>query len=43
VGHYPHLDDPERFAAILLDFIRTTVSTPYDPNHRRSLLRADHP
>jgi len=41
VGHYPHLDDPEKFAAILLDFIRTTVSRPYDPNHRRSLLHAD--
>ena len=41
VGHYPHLDDPEQFAAILLDFIRTTVSRPYDPNHRRSLLHAD--
>jgi pimeloyl-ACP methyl ester carboxylesterase len=40
VGHYPHLDDPERFAAILLDFMRTTVPHPFDPNRRRSRLRA---
>ena len=23
-GHYPHLDDPDRFAALLRDFITTT-------------------
>jgi pimeloyl-ACP methyl ester carboxylesterase len=40
VGHYPHLDDPEHFAAILLDFIRTTVPRPFDPNRLRSRLRA---
>jgi pimeloyl-ACP methyl ester carboxylesterase len=41
VGHYPHLDDPEHFAAILLDFIRTTVPRQHDPNRWRSRLRAD--
>jgi len=29
-GHYPYLDDPERFAAILLDFMRTTISRSTD-------------
>ena len=28
VGHYPHLEDPERFAAILLDFVETTKPRP---------------
>ena len=40
VGHSPHLYDPERFAAILLDFMRTTVTQPFDANRRRSRLRA---
>jgi len=40
VGHFPHLDDPERFAAILLDFIRTTAPKPFDPDQLRSRLRA---
>ncbi|MBS2027703.1 MAG: alpha/beta fold hydrolase [Deltaproteobacteria bacterium] len=39
-GHYPYLDDPERFAAILLDFIRTTEPPPFDPNQLRARLRA---
>jgi pimeloyl-ACP methyl ester carboxylesterase len=39
-GHYPYLDDPERFAAILLDFIRTTSPQPVDSTRLRSRLRA---
>lgn len=27
-GHYPYLDDPERFAALVLDFMQTTVPQP---------------
>ena len=39
-GHYPHLDDPERFATVLLDFIRTTTPEPFDASQRRTRLRA---
>jgi pimeloyl-ACP methyl ester carboxylesterase len=39
-GHYPYLDDPERFAAILLDFIRTTVSRPVAAHLLGDCLRA---
>jgi pimeloyl-ACP methyl ester carboxylesterase len=39
-GHYPHLDDPERFAAVLLDFIRTTRPQPVDAARLRNCLRA---
>jgi pimeloyl-ACP methyl ester carboxylesterase len=38
-GHYPYLDDPERFATVLLDFIRTTQPQPVDAARRRSRLR----
>ena len=27
-GHFPHLDDPERFAGLLRDFIATTGPGP---------------
>ena len=40
VGHFPHLDDPERFAAILLDFIVTALPKPFDAARLRSRLRA---
>jgi pimeloyl-ACP methyl ester carboxylesterase len=39
-GHYPHLDDPERFASVLLDFIRTTQPQPVDAARLRNRLRA---
>lgn len=39
-GHYPHLDDPERFARVLLDFIRTTQPRPVDAVRLRNRLRA---
>ena len=42
-GHYPYLDDPERFAAILLDFIATTKPRLYDTNELRTRLRAGPP
>ena len=39
-GHYPYLDDPERFAAVLLDFIRTTPARPPDAARLAQRLRA---
>jgi len=42
-GHYPYLDDPERFATILLDFLRTTKPPPFDANQLRTRLRAGPP
>ena len=38
-GHYPYLDDPERFAAILLDFIRTTKPRSFDARQLHTSLR----
>jgi pimeloyl-ACP methyl ester carboxylesterase len=38
-GHYPYLDEPEHFAAVLLDFIRTTRPQELDPARLRSILR----
>jgi pimeloyl-ACP methyl ester carboxylesterase len=40
VGHYPYLEDPERFAAILLDFIRTTKAPRMDAERIRNRLHA---
>ena len=39
-GHYPHLEEPERFALVLLDFIRTTQPLLADPVGLRKRLRA---
>lgn len=39
-GHYPYLDDPERFAAIVLDFIKTTTPQDIRANRLRSRLQA---
>lgn len=38
-GHFPHLDDPQRFAETLLDFVRTTAPAPVDRRRLRSRLR----
>ena len=35
-GHFPHLDEPERFARVLVDFLHSTEPAPID----RALLRA---
>jgi len=40
VGHYPHLEDPERFARVLLDFIGDTQPLPVDAARLRNRLRA---
>jgi pimeloyl-ACP methyl ester carboxylesterase len=39
-GHFPHRDDPERFAAVLGDFIRTTKPLPRSAKRLGDLLRA---
>ena len=38
VGHFPHAEQPDRFARILLDFMRTQPSVA-DPRYYRELLR----
>lgn len=39
-GHYPYLNDPERFATVLLEFIRTTKPPAVDPRRLRDRLLA---
>jgi pimeloyl-ACP methyl ester carboxylesterase len=38
-GHFPHRDDPHRFAAVLLDFMATATPFPADPKRLRARLR----
>jgi pimeloyl-ACP methyl ester carboxylesterase len=40
IGHYPYLEDPERFAAVVLAFIRTTKGSLVDADRLRSHLHA---
>jgi pimeloyl-ACP methyl ester carboxylesterase len=40
-GHLPHDADPERFAAVLTDFVDTTASARLAPDHWGALLRDD--
>src|SRR3954447_23975983 len=40
-GHWPHLDDPERFCDVLLDFIATTEPAQHDLDSWRRLLAQD--
>ena len=42
-GHYPYLDDPEHFAAVLLDFMRTTKPQRFDAERLRRRLTAGPP
>jgi pimeloyl-ACP methyl ester carboxylesterase len=39
-GHFPYRDDPQRFASLVLDFVRTTTAMPVDEDRWRSRLRA---
>jgi pimeloyl-ACP methyl ester carboxylesterase len=39
-GHFPYRHDPQRFASILLDFVRTTRPMPVDEERWRTRLRA---
>lgn len=38
-GHFPHMDHPERFSAIVRDFVRHTDPSVYDQERLRELLR----
>ncbi|WP_165617604.1 alpha/beta fold hydrolase [Klenkia soli] len=37
-GHWPHLAEPDRFAAVLLDFLATTAPAAHDRDTWRSVL-----
>jgi pimeloyl-ACP methyl ester carboxylesterase len=39
-GHFPFHDDPERFAAVLADFVATTAPAAIDDDRTRALMRA---
>src|SRR3954451_8288735 len=39
-GHWPHLDDPDRFCDVLLDFVATTTPARHDREGWRALLAA---
>jgi pimeloyl-ACP methyl ester carboxylesterase len=38
-GHFPHLDDPQRFLDVLLDFIESTEPADVDPEQWRAMLK----
>jgi pimeloyl-ACP methyl ester carboxylesterase len=38
-GHFPHLDEPQRFLDVLLDFIDSTDPADVDPEQWRELLK----
>jgi pimeloyl-ACP methyl ester carboxylesterase len=38
-GHFPYLDDPKRFASVVLDFVTTTKPTAIDEERWRHRLR----
>lgn len=40
-GHWPHLDEPERFVDVLLDFVTSTEAAAHDRASWRSLLSQD--
>jgi hypothetical protein len=42
-GHSPHRSDPERFVALLRDFVATTEPARYDPERWTALLRRGRP
>ncbi len=42
-GHFPHMDDPQRFLDVLLDYIDSTEPADTDPESWKDLLRAGRP
>ena len=38
-GHWPQLDDPDRFVAELTEFVETTEPYEFDLEHMREMLR----
>ena len=39
-GHFPHIDDPQRFLDVLLDFIDSTDPAEVDPQRWQEMLKA---
>ena len=39
-GHFPHLDEPQRFLDVLLDFIETTEPADVDPEEWREMWKS---
>ena len=39
-GHFPHVDDPQRFLDVLLDFIDSTEPAAMDPEAWKDMLRS---
>ncbi len=42
-GHFPHLDEPQRFLDVLIDFIETTEPADVNPEDWRQLLKTGRP
>ncbi len=42
-GHFPHIDDPQRFLDVLLDFIDSTEPAEVDPEDWRKALKVGRP
>ena len=40
-GHFPHLDDPQSFTRVLVDFMRTTEPARLRSDHLRALIDAE--
>ena len=38
MGHFPHVEDAERFTAVLNDFLKTTSAGPIGPEHLRDVI-----
>ena len=39
-GHFPHMDDPQRFLDVLLDFIDSTEPADVDAEHWKGMLKS---
>ena len=39
-GHFPHVDDPQRFLDVLLDFIDSTEPADTDSESWKTMLRS---
>jgi pimeloyl-ACP methyl ester carboxylesterase len=42
-GHFPHMDEPQRFLDVLLDFIDSTEAADMDPDSWKDMLRSGRP
>ena len=39
IGHYPHVEDPSRFVEVLVDFLKDSQPTSFEPEALREQLR----